>query len=395
MVSHLRSYAGNEHSSNDEHCHFIHFCNQDRLKGEIIKALYIRRIDGYDREKESEVLPLNKLTTLILALQSLHGIGDKSIAQILLLPIAPEQMLADFHLAIPQDTRTKNQFKKLEEQGTLTLQTWSEMIAKAQDSQKSAAESGITILNPRQAEYPQRLLAWPTHPPLLYVKGNVAALNQDKIAAVIGTRKPTSFGAKMGDHIAQLLVHNGYVVVSGLAVGSDTAGHRGALAAGGVTVAVLAHGLNCPVYPKQNAPLAKKILDNHGALVSTYAPNVPLQRTYLVQRDEWQAALSDGVIALETGVTGGTTHALNAAWEQNLPVGMLDYQQKFSAEELTQMPNLAGNVQFIQDRSATGLYSSESILKFCDAMQATHQKRHPVAAPKMTTPTQFEQGSLF
>lgn len=342
---------------------------------------------------------MNALTTLILALQALPGIGDKAIAAVLQLHSDPEKMLADFHVAIPSDTRTKNRFKKLESQGILTQQTWAEFIQTAKSDQQVAADLGITILNPSQSEYPQRLLVWPTHPPLLYVKGNVAALNAEKTVAVIGTREPTTFGESMGERIAQLMAEQGYVIVSGLAIGSDTAGHRGALAAGGVTVAVLAAGLNRPVYPRQNKALAEEILANNGALVSTYAPNVALQRTYLVQRDEWQAALSDGVVALETGLKGGTTHALNAAWGQKLPVGMLDHSKKLTPEKLTEIPNIAGNVQFIQSGKAQGMYERESILAFCDAMQASHKRRQPavVAKPqpkKPATPT-FDQMSLF
>ncbi len=113
-------------------------------------------------------------------------------------------------------------------------------------------------------------------------------------------------------------------MISGLAKGSDTFGHRLAIEFGLRTIAVLGFGVE-RIYPKQNEPLAKEIIENEGALVSENPPDFyPIQKfefaKWLVERDRIQAALSSGIFIVEAGEISGTWHAVSWAMKINKPI---------------------------------------------------------------------------
>jgi DNA processing protein len=151
---------------------------------------------------------------------------------------------------------------------------------------------------------------------LYFFKFRFELLNEEKSVAIIGTRNPSKFGIKMGYKISKLLASKGYSIVSGLAKGIDTEAHQGALNVMGKTVAILAHGLDMPIYPKENRALAEEIMESGGLLLSTYSNGTKLFPQYLAARDEWQSALSDGVIVIETGIKGGTNITVGHAIKQ-------------------------------------------------------------------------------
>ena len=99
-------------------------------------------------------------------------------------------------------------------------------------------------------------------------------------------------------------------IVSGLAIGCDTAGHISIIDASGITTAVTAHGLDT-VYPAENRGLAEKIYENNGILISEYFVNTRGLPNYFVERDRIQAGLSLGTIVIETDIKGGTMHTVN------------------------------------------------------------------------------------
>lgn len=118
----------------------------------------------------------------------------------------------------------------------------------------------------------------------------------------------------------------GATVVSGLAIGCDTAAHSGCLSVHGETIAVLAHGLD-RVYPAVNRELVGEILDTGGCLLSEYPPKTRPFPANFVERDELQAGLSDGVIVVETGVKGGTMHTVRFSQEQRKPLACVKHPQ--------------------------------------------------------------------
>lgn len=163
-----------------------------------------------------------------------------------------------------------------------------------------------------------------TNPPLFFFyKGNIKALSQ-KSVALIGTRQTTSFTEKVGEHVGKYLAEKGWCVVSGLALGSDASGHRGALLGSGKTVAIMPVPLSL-VYPKKNTKLAADILANDGCFISEYLVGTPYSWTHFVERDRLQSGLASGVFVVATGESGGTWHAIHGAMNQKKPVAFFDY----------------------------------------------------------------------
>ena len=123
---------------------------------------------------------------------------------------------------------------------------------------KAGAAAGAVLLAQSDPDYPQALLDLSDGPPLLWVMGRQDLLNQPTVA-IVGARNASSLGSRMAKGLATELGADGYVVVSGLARGVDTAAHNGALQTG--TIAVMAGGVDC-IYPPENTELARKIAQN-------------------------------------------------------------------------------------------------------------------------------------
>lgn len=250
--------------------------------------------------------------------------------------------------------------------------SWNHLEAFADETLELANRCDVIVLQPYSADYPQRLLLNEKYPPILFAKGDIRALNSEKAVAIIGTRNPTTFGAKMGRRLAQILAEDGYAIVSGLAIGCDSVAHEGALdVEGGRTIAVLPTPIDAPVYPRQNKELAQRILDKGGVLLSEYAPGVKLHGKQLVSnlvaRDEWQPGLSDGVIAIETSTTGGANHALNHANRTNTPIAVFDYSSR-EAMRFFEDERFSGNVERLR-KGASGIFEPESIERFKGEME--------------------------
>ncbi len=120
--------------------------------------------------------------------------------------------------------------------------------------------------------------------------------------------------------LAGELCRAGWIVLSGGAVGIDAAAHRGALAAGGTTVAVVAGGITHP-YPARNAPLFAAILESGGAVVCPFPDDEPLQRWHFVRRNEVMAELAQAVIVVEASARSGSRHTADAALRLGRMVG--------------------------------------------------------------------------
>ena len=169
---------------------------------------------------------------------------------------------------------------------------------------KKADRYGVTLLTPVDEGYPQMLLEAPGHPLALYVKGDVAALSKPAVA-MVGTRRATPYGLDQADRLSRDLAAGGWSIVSGLALGIDAESHRGALAAGGVTVGVLGSALD-RFYPEENRELAREIVQKGGAVASEFPfGRQPDQQTF-PQRNHVVAALARGVVCVEAPLKSGT-----------------------------------------------------------------------------------------
>lgn len=149
----------------------------------------------------------------------------------------------------------------------------------------------------------------------LMVRGNFSG----PLVAIVGTRDPSIAASKAAFSVASQLARVGIGVVSGLAIGIDAAAHRGVIAGGGTTVAVLGHGIDAPLYPSEHKALAESIVRT-GALVSPYNADAPLTRQRLLARNRWIARLALGVWVVQTGVPGGALSTAAAAKKRGIPV---------------------------------------------------------------------------
>lgn len=167
-----------------------------------------------------------------------------------------------------------------------------------------AAKYHVTILTPADADYPEILRKTQGHPLVLYVMGDVAALSKAAIA-IVGTRRATAYGRDQANRFGYELAGNGWCIVSGLALGVDAEAHRGALDAGGVTVAVLGSALD-RLYPEENRELAREIVRKGGAVVSEFPFGREPDNQTFPQRNHVVAALASGVLAVEAPSKSGT-----------------------------------------------------------------------------------------
>jgi DNA processing protein len=151
-------------------------------------------------------------------------------------------------------------------------------------------------------EYPIRLKQCHDSPLMLYYKGT-AELNAPKVVAMVGTRKATEYGRDMCRKIIEGLVEQDVLIVSGLAYGIDTWSHKAALDNKLETIAVLGHGLD-RIYPFANRALAEKMTES-GGLLCEYMSNTMPDRENFPMRNRIIAGISDAVIVVEAGASGG------------------------------------------------------------------------------------------
>ncbi|NMC19338.1 MAG: DNA-protecting protein DprA [Thermogutta sp.] len=176
---------------------------------------------------------------------------------------------------------------------------------------------GIDVIWDEHPRYPRLLREIPDPPPLLFVRGELKP--EDELAiAIVGTRDASHYGLTMAERLAGGMARAGLTVVSGLARGIDAAAHRGALAAGGRTVAVLGSGVD-NIYPPEHANLAEDILQQ-GALVSEFPPHAAPHGGRFPQRNRIISGMSVGTIVVEAGDKSGALITARHAMEQNREV---------------------------------------------------------------------------
>jgi DNA processing protein len=152
----------------------------------------------------------------------------------------------------------------------------------------------------------------------LWVCGSLEGLAAPAVA-VVGTRAPSGLGRRVAFETAKNLGKSGICVVSGLALGIDTAAHEGALAAGAPTVAVLGGG-HGHFFPRANRELGERIVAGGGAVISPYAPDWPARPGQFLQRNAIVAGLADGVVVVEAAERSGALNTASHAGNLGIPV---------------------------------------------------------------------------
>lgn len=179
---------------------------------------------------------------------------------------------------------------------------------------------GWRYLIPGDSEWPTQLMALGAASPWgLYVAGAELRVAAARSVAVVGARAATNYGMNVGSELATDLAARGWAVVSGGAYGIDSAAHRGALAASGVTIAALAFGVDV-VYPRGHVSLFARIRDEGGVLVSEFPPGSTPTKPRFLLRNRVIAALTRGTVVVEAAHRSGALNTAAAARRLGRPV---------------------------------------------------------------------------
>ncbi|MBI4185448.1 DNA-protecting protein DprA [Candidatus Berkelbacteria bacterium] len=177
-------------------------------------------------------------------------------------------------------------------------------------------KQSITLITRQDPEYPLLLSELAVPPAVLYVRGKI---DESPCLAVVGTRRVSLYGRRVTEDLVTSLSRQGLVIVSGLALGIDGIAHQAALAAEGVTWAVLGCGVD-RVYPTSHEHLARDILDQGGALISEFPPGTPALRHHFPVRNRIIAGLARATLVVEATEQSGSLITARSALEANRDV---------------------------------------------------------------------------
>ena len=187
----------------------------------------------------------------------------------------------------------------------------------AEELLQSIEQSGATFLTPQDSAWPQSVNDLAAPPIALVIKGDPRLLTGNSLA-IVGTRNPTQYGVRIAQDFAAGFVDRDWTIISGGAYGIDAAAHKGALIAEGVTVAVIAAGIDIN-YPAGNARLFAEIAEL-GCLVSEVMPGTPAIPSRFLTRNRLIAALSNATLVVEAAFRSGSLRTARDAAELMRPV---------------------------------------------------------------------------
>jgi DNA processing protein len=176
----------------------------------------------------------------------------------------------------------------------------------------------INTISPGKHKYLQITESIAKVPKTFYYFGDLP-VDRMPTVAIVGTRKPTNYGKEVAYTFAYELAKRGVVVISGLALGIDAIAHRGALEAGGTTIAVLANGLP-RIYPSSHRELGQQIIQHGGAIITEYEPETSPRPYYFLERNRLISGLADAVLVVEAAARSGTLNTVSHALEQGKEV---------------------------------------------------------------------------
>jgi DNA processing protein len=295
-------------------------------------------------------------TKLIISLLALKGYGPKTVNY--LIAVLPEnvgnaQDLIGFLESIKGSGLPK--LKVPDVKSCTNALEAAEIILSANERED------VSTLICGDRNYPQGLADIESRPPLLYIKGDVTSVKEpNNLVAVVGSRKPSDWGAERCYELARKLGNDGLHVVSGLAIGCDTAAHKGCLAAvgSGKTIAVLAGGLD-QIDPSVNRDLSTEIVEKGGCLISESAIGTRPSRYSFVQRNRIQSGLCNRIIVAETAIDGGTMHTANFALKYGRQLGCLARTIEGSIIAMSE-----GNAQLMKEQSVRAITNPFDLEKF-------------------------------
>lgn len=197
------------------------------------------------------------------------------------------------------------------------LETRFDLLTRAAEAIARGARRGLETIAWSDPRYPPSLAAIVDPPPLLWVRGSSGAFARQAVA-IVGSRAASPYALEVAGRLAADLASRGFAIVSGLARGVDSAAHRGAVSAGGATIAVLGCGADV-MYPREHASLASSI-EPHGLVLSELAPGTPPLPQFFPQRNRIISGLSRAVVIVEAGERSGSLITARCALEQGRDV---------------------------------------------------------------------------
>lgn len=296
---------------------------------------------------------MNTIDIMMVALLNIKGMGRKTVKGYIDKYGIHEEDTTSTIIKNIADYATYNKRIKVP-----SVSDFEANLIKARDLLGKQEENNIVAINMLSEQFPNKLKCIEDCPVIIYAKGNLDLLNGSRHIAIIGTRDVTNHGYKVGERLGELLAKKGKVVVSGLAIGCDSSGHRGCIAANGETIAIMP----CPldeVFPKNNKPLAQEILANNGLLISEYQIGQKVQRGFYVERDRLQSAMSEGIVVIETDIVGGTMHTVEFCKRQGKVLACYKHPNKYLNLKQTK-----GNQKLLDEGEALPLESESDIDRF-------------------------------
>lgn len=286
----------------------------------------------------------------IIRLQLVNGLGRKTISKILSYIENKGLKLNNFSEIL----------KLLKDMGIKRLKIDLYKIeADASEIFECCRKSKIKIIGLYDDKYPQKLKSIEDKPLILYVDGDEELLNQENNIAIVGSRTPSQEGYEVSSIFAEKLTEESCCIVSGFASGCDEAAHNGCLQAKGKTIAVIPSGHLQLI--KSNKVLYNMIIINGGAVVSELPPNAKAEKHAFIDRNRVIAAISEGIIVIEGGQKGGTSHTVKFANAYNKPVA---YTASFSCMGQTSIFN--NSIEIIDSFDKLVKFKNKSCKKILD-----------------------------
>lgn len=245
----------------------------------------------------------------LIRLQLINGLGRKTISKIIAYMVTKNIYLDSFSDALKLISHMKIKRLKIDEE---------KIENEALKIFESCQKNKIKIIGLFDENYPYKLRLMEDKPLILYVDGDMELLDETSNIAIVGTRTPTQEGYEISSIMAEKLTEERCYIVSGFASGCDEAAHYGCIQAKGRTLAVIPTGhLNAL---KQNRSLYNMIIMNGGCIVSELPPNAKANKYSFIDRNRLIVAISEGLIVIEGGLKGGTSHTVRFAQELGKPI---------------------------------------------------------------------------
>ncbi|MFA7465022.1 MAG: DNA-processing protein DprA [Syntrophales bacterium] len=243
-----------------------------------------------------------------IALRSITGMGNAALSRLVEAFGSPEEVFRRPEKDLARAGRISPELAK----NIRSFRNWESIVREVE----SAGNAGMEILTPEDAFYPRALRNIHNYPAVLYARGSL--LENEPCIAIVGSRRASAYGKQTTFSLSRDLVMSGLTVASGMARGIDTAAHRGALAGGGRTIAVLGSGLDV-IYPPENEELFNEIA-SRGAVISEFPPGTRPLAQHFPSRNRIISGLSLGTVVVEAGEKSGSLITAGCALEQGREV---------------------------------------------------------------------------